>query len=904
MRTVRDQPWLRWRLQAAPLLLASGVVLLALFPMTFSPGILMRGDVALYFYPYWEAAARATREGRLPLWNPDLFAGVPFLANPQVGFFYPPNRVLSAFPVPLALKISILFHALWAAWGMLGLARRLGYRTRGALAAAVAYATGGYFLAQAEHINQFQALAWLPWMAWAWAAGRPLWLGLAGAMQFLCGHAQTAMLSWVALFIFFWPPRGERSHLPGWAQAWRPGALGGALALGLSALQWLPSLQLAQASIRAGGLPLHEALSFSLSPLLLGRSLLPGREVPLFTEFTAYTGILGLLALMAGIRQPGWGRWATVAGFGLAFALGAYNPLYGLLTALLPPLRAFRVPARWLALWAFGSALGIGAGFDGGLASLGRRRLALWALTVLALMGLALAAAPIRPPGMTGPLGPVQRPIGALWIAMLLIGGLLAWRRLPSAAWAALWMAELIGTAWGLPANRLTAPEAWSEPRLPAMVLRDLLAREGPWAGRILSVVDLRFDPGDLGEWRNIFQGRLSPEAFEEFLIATKYKEALVANLPLAYGLPTVDGYDGGVLPLRRYIELVRRFVPPHRLLMDGRLWETLSGLPEPRWLQLLGVRWIVMDRLRDVWVDGVFYDGNLTADACGPEPIEAGPFPPLEVTELRLRVTSALPPSTPLGTVELQTAGGERFQLPLAMGEGKAPVRIRWGTPRTIAGLRLRPDPAACARGGWRVEGGALVDERTGAFQALILSPGGAFALRYAGDVKIYEFRRALPRLYGTCAATFVRSEGEAMERLADPAFDPTRMILIEGEPSESRPAPRSCAVTTRWIRFTPEAREVEVRLEQAGWLVLLESFDPGWRATVDGRPVPILRANGLFQAIAIPAGTHTVRWEYWPISWPIGIALTLVSLLTTVGVGGWQVIRLRADPEARRDP
>ena len=64
-------------------------MLLALFPLAFSPGILMRGDVALYFYPYWEAAARATREGRLPLWNPDLFAGVPFLANPQVGFFYP-----------------------------------------------------------------------------------------------------------------------------------------------------------------------------------------------------------------------------------------------------------------------------------------------------------------------------------------------------------------------------------------------------------------------------------------------------------------------------------------------------------------------------------------------------------------------------------------------------------------------------------------------------------------------------------------------------------------------------------------------------------------------------------------------------------------------------------------------
>lgn len=895
MRTAHDIRSLRWLIRAGPFLLASGFVLLALFPLAFSSRILMRGDVALYFYPYWEAAARATREGRIPFWNPDLFAGVPFLANPQVGFFYPPNRALSWFPVPLALKISILFHALWAAWGMLGLARRLGYRTGGSMAAAVAYAIGGYFLAQAEHINQFQALAWLPWMAWAWAAGQPLGLGVAGAMQLLCGHAQTVMLSWAALLILFAPPRGARSSLAGWVRAWSTGALGGALTLGLSAVQWLPSLQLSQASIRAGGLPLNEALSFSLSPLLFGRSLLPGRETVAFTEFTAYVGILGLLMLGAGIGRPGWGRWAAVAGVGLFFALGAYNPLYVLLTGLLPPLRAFRVPARWLALWAFGAALGIGAGFDRGLASFERRRLAFWAVGVLALMGLAFAAAPIRPPGMTGPLGSVKPSIGGLWIAMLLIGWLLAGRRLPRPIWAGLWMAELLGAAWGLPVNRLTAPEAWSDPRLPAVVLRDLLAREGPWAGRILSVVDLRFDPGDLGEWRSIFQGQLSPEAFEEFLIATKYKEALVANLPMAYGLPTVDGYDGGVLPLRRYIELARHFVPPDRLLMDGRLWETLPGLPEPRWLQLLGVRWIVMDRLRDEWIDGVFYDRGLIADACGPERIEAGPFPPFEATELRLRIASTLPSQTRLGTVELQTLEGERFQLPVAMGEGEAPTPVRWGTPRTITGLRLHPDPAACARGGWRVEGGALVDERTGAFQALVLSSGGAFALRYAGDVKIYEFRKSPPRLYGVCAAAFARSEAEAMDRLDDPAFDPSRMVVIEGETDHAGGMIGSCAVEVRWIRFTPEVREAEVRLEQPGWLVLLESFDPGWRASVDGQTARIFRANGLFQAIASPAGVHRVRWEYRPGTWPVGITVAVVSLMAMIGAWGWRKARHR---------
>jgi len=871
----------RWLPDAAAWGLIAVLLLLALAPLLFSPGVLMRGDVALYFYPYWEAAARATREGRLPLWNPDLFAGVPFLANPQVGFFYPPNRLLSWMPAPQALKLSIGLHALWAAWGMYGLVRRRGARPGGALAAALAYAMGGYVLAQAEHINQFQALAWLPWMGWAWAARRPLTLGLAGAMQVLCGHAQTVFLSWTALALLFAPPWREARSGRAWVHAWGPGGLGGALALALSAAQWVPALELAGRSIRAGGLPLNEVLSFSLSPLWLGRSILPGREAPAFTEFTADVGVLGLLALAAGL---GRGRWPVIAGVGLFFAWGAYNPLYVALAWLLPPLRAFRVPARWLALWAFGAALGIGEGFDGGL----RGRLhpaggecGRWGF--VALIGLAAAAAPLRPAGMTGPLGPVEggRLIG--WIALVGIGLLLVGRRAPRALWLGLWAAELIGAAWGRPLNRLVPPEAWSFPRLPAYVIQDLVRMEGPGAGRILSVVDLRFDPGDLGEWRSRFEGRLRPEAFEEFLVALKQREALIPNLPMVWGLPTADGYDGGVLPLRRFIVLARRFVPADRLLRDGRLWESLPGIPEPRWLQVLGVRWIVTDRLRDEWVDGVFYDGGLTADACGPEPIAAGPFPSLEATELRLRITASFPPGVRLGEAALELADGEVLRLPVAAGEAGRPSIVRWEVPRRVVSVVLRSDPEACARGGWRVTGGALVDGRTGAFQALVLSPGGAFALRYAGDVKVYEFRRALPRLYGVCAADFVQGEEAAMARLTDPAFDPARRVVIEGGGEGGMGQQEGpCPVEIRWIRFTPEAREAEVRLERAGWLVLLESYDPGWRAWVDGRAVPVYPANGLFQAIAVPAGVHQVRWVYFPSSLIVG------GIGTLLGVGG----------------
>src|SRR5688500_14323367 len=67
------------------------LALLGLFfwKLGFTDLILARGDTFLYFYPYWEYRAEALLAGRLPLWNPLLFMGAPFLANSQAGVLYP-----------------------------------------------------------------------------------------------------------------------------------------------------------------------------------------------------------------------------------------------------------------------------------------------------------------------------------------------------------------------------------------------------------------------------------------------------------------------------------------------------------------------------------------------------------------------------------------------------------------------------------------------------------------------------------------------------------------------------------------------------------------------------------------------------------------------------------------------
>jgi len=82
--------------------------------------------------------------------------------------------------------------------------------------------------------------------------------------------------------------------------------------------------------------------------------------------------------------------------------------------------------------------------------------------------------------------------------------------------------------------------------------------------------------------------------------------------------------------------------------------------------------------------------------------------------------------------------------------------------------------------------------------------------------------------------------------------------------------------------VRWEPELREFALNSEEAGGrFILIEQFYPGWRASIDGHTVPIERWNGAFQSVAVPPGSHAVRFQYRPASVVLGAAISLVSLL-----------------------
>ncbi len=84
----------------------------------------------------------------------------------------------------------------------------------------------------------------------------------------------------------------------------------------------------------------------------------------------------------------------------------------------------------------------------------------------------------------------------------------------------------------------------------------------------------------------------------------------------------------------------------------------------------------------------------------------------------------------------------------------------------------------------------------------------------------------------------------------------------------------------------------EAEVRLATPGVLILRDAMFPGWTAEIDDAPTEIAVADGLFRAIAVPAGVHKVRFHYDPPGWTLGLAIALAAwLAVALWLWKWRV-------------
>jgi hypothetical protein len=106
-----------------------------------------------------------------------------------------------------------------------------------------------------------------------------------------------------------------------------------------------------------------------------------------------------------------------------------------------------------------------------------------------------------------------------------------------------------------------------------------------------------------------------------------------------------------------------------------------------------------------------------------------------------------------------------------------------------------------------------------------------------------------------------------------------PAAVAAIRHDPAGTSPG--NVAVQA----YTPGAIRLQTTATRPALLVVAETLAPGWRATLDGQPVPIWRANYLSQGVVVPAGAHTVELHYQPDSVLVGAGISGVALLVYFG-------------------
>ncbi len=588
---------------AAPFAIVT-VVALWLTRSFWLPGRYVVGfDTYAYSGPNLEVTERAVRNWRLPILNDLIFGGVPHLGNPSAAALYPPQLLTMVFGTNRAMGVLVAGHVVLLGIGMVLLARRLGMTRIGATAAALIAIAAGSTLTKTVQFEQILVIAWIPMLLVALHAVlnsvRP-WRAVAAlsattAAILLAGHPQlvyqTVVLAIAATIGFAYDD-----------QRWRRlGHVAAGAALGACiALPQLVAVLFATAdSAIKGGRDLDKLLlpALSLTPRASVRTFLgtvQDRDQAIFAggfESIAFIGVVVALLVAVGVVQSVSSRrsrpWAialaAVALLALTWAIGPRTAIYRLAYEIVPGFDLARASARWVVIVVLVAALFAGVGAD--VIWRGARRRHLAAVAVAALTVVGLIALDV--------VDTADRRSATIWavtaaVAIALLIANTAVRSSRVARGTAVAILVLAGV-------ELTAMSVNSIPQG--------LATDATFTSHRTATTEFLSEQ-DAG----LVLALTDDGATIEYEVP-----GMRPNANVLAGVPSIDGYDGGVQITERWADALRRFQPDPPIELPLRNSLTLPIEPEP--LARLGVRYILLDNKRppDVFIPG--WVGPLASD-------------------------------------------------------------------------------------------------------------------------------------------------------------------------------------------------------------------------------------------------------------------------------------------------
>jgi len=886
--------------------------------------VFAEGDLLWLFLPIRTELARALAEGRLPLWTPALQAGFPLFAEGEVAALYPINLIFHwLLPAHFALSYTILFHLAWAAIGMYWFCRTFGLRSTSALLAGFVFGASGFMTAHIMHAPHVAVASWLPWLLaiqQKYFQARQehqrslLWflvMAVAIALQLLGGFPQFALFNIATLCLFalvtpiFLRPAQPRISYRAILESVLGTISATVLGIGLTAVQLLPTIELISLSIRGQDMPRAFFTSYSLDPAALTQFFSPfaylGMPQASNMEYFAYFGVLPLLLLfLAPLLRRDARTWffAMFGAVALLLALGGNTPFYDWLYSV-PVFNRFRVPARFLLLFTFAAAFLAATGLEELQNRLrGSVRHDSWRVAALAIGFTFLATSIIYLA--------YEQPI-EFWLEM--------WQRLPIVLFIAS-IALIAATRW----RRMT------HPTLATLVIGLTVCDVAAFSAPFLTTLNRTSTPADMLQVPRTVQSMDNRDPlyriFETKAPMTQaaVRAVLFKNMPILHNKQGVSGYLPS-LAIQRNQKYLDEMSLGMRNLIGMRYY--LLPLEMPQFGEPL-----------PPWWDEFEPDGGLTPNVLGAQhPIATTRASQIEITSYTDQ-TLNLPNGHLVGEITLTVEAGQTITLPIRLGIETADwaydttARVAHHKPhkavsfpaylksigRAFEGYKYVARYAVATHsaplvtsvsarsflpvGGLNIERVLLIDETGKSTSLAKLWCRNDLALVFRSHTAaMWENRDALPRTFIVHRAEIVNDD-QALERLKTPCFPYDQLVLLSDVPasalidSSNDPGPLS-QVTV--VEYKPERVVVNVQTERAGYLVLTDSWYPGWVAWIDGKETPIYRADYIFRAVPLSPGQHTVVFEYRPASLFWGAVISGVSVLLGIAlvIFKWHVDR-----------
>lgn len=260
------------------------------------------------------------------------------------------------------------------------------------------------------------------------------------------------------------------------------------------------------------------------------------------------------------------------------------------------------------------------------------------------------------------------------------------------------------------------------------------------------------------------------------------------------------------------------------------------------------------------------------------------------------LRLAWGLNPAAPVSSLYPSTPALER--LAREQGEGRV-FALGWALPpdtamalglrdargRDFASLRRYEEVVTGSSGDFDFYSTALSVPETSRLLAISAAAATAKTAQRVPpgwqtvhDGDMFVFRAPQPGRRAVFVPAARRADGgSVLAAVREPGFDPAKLLWVDDGPVSE--AASSARGTARIVSEGTDEVRVEVRSDAPGWLLLLDSWYPGWSAGVDGVPAQVRRADHAFRAVPVPAGDSIVSFTYRSNSLKAGLVLAALA-------------------------